>query len=112
MDPTEITKQLLLQQKELKELSSTAKGSRSTVDLDQSCVGRLSRMDAMQMQAMAQEEERRRILKLQRIDVTLERLKAGDYGLCVLCDEPIAPKRLALDPTVTTCIQCARNQEQ
>ncbi|MDP7548812.1 MAG: TraR/DksA C4-type zinc finger protein, partial [Alphaproteobacteria bacterium] len=70
-------------------------------------VGRLSRMDAMQDQAMAQESERRRMGELQRIEAALERLTGGDYGYCVSCEEAIAPARLELDPAVATCIECA-----
>lgn len=113
MDATHITDQLTERRAALKELNATAKASSlSTVDLDQSRVGRLSRMDALQMQAMAQEEQRRRTVELQRIEGALDRLKAVDFGYCVVCDETIGAKRLALDPSVPTCIQCARNAEK
>ena len=92
---------------ELRALSDGARDSRRPVELDQQKVGRLSRMDAMQDQAMAQEAERRRAAELQRIDAALGRLKSGDYGYCVNCDEDIAPARLKLDPAVATCINCA-----
>ena len=94
-------------QAELRALSDGARDSRKPVELDQSKVGRLSRMDAMQDQAMAQESERRRAGELQRIEAALARLKAGEYGYCVRCDEEIAPARLNLDPAVATCINCA-----
>ncbi len=77
------------------------------VELDQSRVGRLSRMDALQGQAMAQETERRRRNELQRIEAALERVKTGDFGYCVNCDEPISDKRLKLDPSTPLCIDCA-----
>lgn len=112
MNVNEIENQLTDRRLLLERLNSAAKESLATVDLDQSRVGRLSRMDAMQMQAMAKEEDRRRKLELLRIDTALERLKAGDFGYCVICDEAIAPKRLALDPALPTCIQCARDAEQ
>ena len=96
----------------LQGLNAAAKDSLSTVDLDQSRVGRLSRMDALQMQAMAQEEDRRRKLELLRIDAALARLQAGDFGFCVVCDEAIGAKRLALDPSLPTCIRCAREAEK
>ncbi|HUF17583.1 MAG TPA: hypothetical protein VMS12_06025, partial [Thermoanaerobaculia bacterium] len=44
-------------------------------------IGRLSRMDAMQMQAMAQMGRRQLETRLQRIDVALEALDAGTYGV-------------------------------
>ncbi len=77
------------------------------VELDQTRVGRLSRMDALQNQAMAQETERRRQQELTRIDSALQRLRNGSYGDCIECGEPIAEKRLDLDPSTLLCIECA-----
>lgn len=77
------------------------------VELDQTRLGRLSRMDALQSQAMAKETERRRHQELERIDHALKRLAEGDFGDCLACGEPIAPKRLAFDPSATLCIDCA-----
>lgn len=94
-------KQVLLASKE------SAKDSAQPVMLDQSRVGRLSRMDAMQVQAMAQEGQRRRDIQLQRIDLALARLANGEFGLCLACDEAINIQRLDIDPTATLCIACA-----
>jgi len=83
----------------------------SIVELDQTRVGRLSRMDAMQAQAMAQESQRRRTVMLAAIERALVRLDSGEYGICIDCDEPINPKRLEFDPTVRRCIRCAGRAE-
>ena len=64
-------------------------------------------MDALQSQAMAVEVERRRIAETARIAGALERLEQGEYGYCVNCSEPIAPKRLELDPATPLCVNCA-----
>ena len=80
---------------------------RATVELDQTRVGRLSRMDALQGQAMAQETARRRQQERQRIVAALRRLDNGEYGACVRCGEEIAGRRLQNDPAVPTCIGCA-----
>ena len=56
---------------------------------------------------MAAEVERRRIAELARIAGALERLEQGEYGYCVNCGEPIAPKRLELDPATPLCVNCA-----
>ncbi len=77
------------------------------VELDQTRLGRLSRMDALQGQAMAKETERRRRQELERIDQALGRLAEGDYGDCLECGEPIAAKRLMFDPSAALCIACA-----
>jgi len=81
------------------------------VELDQARVGRLSRMDAMQQQAMAQASARRTEVERQRIQTALGRLRKGDYGYCVKCDEEIAEKRLNVDPATLLCIECARAAE-
>lgn len=70
---------------ELEALISGSSDSRSTVELDQSAVGRLSRMDALQGQQMALATDRRRALELKRIESALARLEDGDYGYCVRC---------------------------
>ena len=106
-DHAALSERLLARRDELRALSDSARDARKPVELDQSKVGRLSRMDAMQDQAMAQESERRRAGELQRIETALERLQSGDYGYCVSCDEAIAPARLELDPAVATCVACA-----
>jgi len=79
-----------------------------TVQLDQQSVGRLSRMDALQHQAMAKATRARRAQAEQRVRAALARIDEGEFGYCMECGEEIAEKRLALDPTVPTCITCAR----
>lgn len=76
------------------------------VELDQARVGRLSRMDAMQAQHMAQETARRRQRQRVAIDGALRRIDSGDYGYCYICGEEIEAGRLAADPTNTRCIRC------
>ncbi|MBF0370747.1 MAG: TraR/DksA C4-type zinc finger protein [Magnetococcales bacterium] len=112
MDTVALKNQLLDREKQLKRLSDAAKSSCKPVELDQTRVGRLSRMDAMQLQAMSQETERRRKLEMIRIRSALVRIESDDYGYCVGCDDPIPPKRLAFDPAILTCIQCARGGDE
>ena len=81
--------------------------ARAPVELDQQSVGRLSRMDAIQQQAMAEAEARRRRQDLARIDAALERIEAGEYGWCDVCGDPIGARRLQVDPVATRCIGCA-----
>lgn len=98
---------LLAEREALSAVSKTSAESRQTVELDQASIGRLSRMDAMQQQAMAMATERRRAVSLARIEAALARMESGEYGWCDACGEPIAPGRLALDPAIPTCVACA-----
>jgi DnaK suppressor protein len=81
------------------------------VELDQARVGRLSRMDAMQQQAMSQAVARLTDLERQRIQSALGRMESDDYGYCVICDEEIAEGRLRFDSSVLTCISCAQKED-
>jgi DnaK suppressor protein len=47
-----------------------------------------------------------------RLAEALDRLQGGTYGLCVECDEPIAPARLRAIPAVTTCVRCQDRLER
>lgn len=77
------------------------------VTLDQQRVGRLSRMDALQAQAMAGATDARRARERRRLRQALARLDAGSWGRCVDCDETIAAGRLEIDPAAERCIDCA-----
>ncbi len=103
---------LLQLRDELQAVAETAEESAAVVELDQTKVGRLSRMDAMQAQAMAKASAARREAMLRQIAAALKRIDDGEYGICQECDEPINPKRLEFDPTVLLCIDCASKQEQ
>lgn len=92
---------------ELQALSENAKESRKPVELDQQSVGRLSRQDALQQQAMANAQEARRVLELRKIEAALKRIGEGEYGYCAECGEAIAPKRLEADLTAALCASCA-----
>lgn len=102
---------LLEMQTNLLQAQETGDEAEQTVELDQTRVGRLSRMDAMQAQAMSVETGRRRRQKLVQIEAALKRLEADDFGYCQVCGEEIAPKRLEIDPTVQLCINCAAKNE-
>ena len=102
---------LLALRAETESIPETGSESAAVVELDQSKVGRLSRMDAMQAQAMAKASGQLREATLQRITAALKRIDDGDFGLCRNCDEPINPKRLEFDPTATLCIDCASEAE-
>lgn len=81
--------------------------AQSVVQLDQQSVGRLSRMDAIQNQAMAVAQQNRRDIQTRRLMAALTRIDEDEFGYCEDCGEDIAQKRLELDPSVTKCISCA-----
>lgn len=95
------------EKEELETLSDDAREARGAVELDQQGVGRLSRMDAMQQQAMAVASERRRSLRRTQIDQALKRLTDDEFGYCVKCGEVIPEKRLDFDPASASCVACA-----
>ncbi|MDJ0951190.1 MAG: TraR/DksA C4-type zinc finger protein [Alphaproteobacteria bacterium] len=107
LDLTAIRRTLERERDDLQEMSAAAADERQPVELDQQSVGRLSRMDAMQVQAMAQALEVRRQGRLRRIMAALARLDDGDFGYCEECGEEIPAKRLEIDPVSERCVDCA-----
>jgi DnaK suppressor protein len=107
MDVAHYRTVLLARRAALQQDAELGERTSATVELDQSRIGRLSRMDAMQGQAMSQEAQRRRELELRRIATAIQRIDTGDYGYCLDCDEPIAEARLEIDPSTPHCIVCA-----
>jgi DnaK suppressor protein len=107
LDLKAIRKTLEDERDALADSSASTAEDRAPVELDQQSVGRLSRMDAIQVQAMAVANESRRQERQQLIEAALKRLDGGDYGYCLKCDEEIPAKRLAVDPAAPRCVDCA-----
>jgi DnaK suppressor protein len=93
--------------KEIVSLGTNSSAGIETVELDQTKVGRLSRMDAIQIQQMGLASERRRKNELNALDAALKRIEQDEFGICNRCGDEINPRRLESDPSVTLCIQCA-----
>ena len=102
---------LLDMQQQLMGVAEIVDPESSSIELDQTKVGRLSRMDAIQGHAMAQAADVRRDEQLKRVTEALQRLDDDEYGRCNECDEWIAEARLEADPTACLCIRCASSQE-
>ena len=98
---------LELRKAELTASIENATESAAPVQLDQQVQGRLSRMDAMQGQAMAQATIERRRIEIAQIDAAFKRMEKDEFGYCVECGDDIAPKRLALSPAIARCVECA-----
>lgn len=92
---------------ELSDGSEAGRDGQAVVQLDQQAVGRLSRMDALQNQAMAKAQQARRDVEIRRLNSALERIAEGEFGCCEDCGEPIVKGRLELDPAAHLCISCA-----
>lgn len=92
---------------DLQRLSEATAADRDPVALDQQSVGRLSRMDAIQAQAMAQATDRRRQQRKAQIRAALQRMEEGEFGYCTACGEAIGSKRLDVDPAAPLCLACA-----
>ena len=93
---------------EVRDMLENAGDNTAPIKLDQTQQGRLSRMDAMQQQAMADETRRRRHVRLAQIDTALARLDDGEYGYCVTCGDEINADRMALDPAIALCLRHAK----
>jgi len=111
IDIKAMKKRLLRLRDDILDIEASDHESTKPVELDQSRVGRLSRMDALQGQAMSLEMKNRRKIELQRITAALRRIEEGDYGGCVVCGEQIAYQRLVADPVAPLCIDCANKSE-
>jgi DnaK suppressor protein len=89
---------------ELERQEDISESDRATVELDRQSVGRLSRIDALQVQAMALASKRRRKAELDRILAAMRRIDTADFGYCETCGDRIAERRLMHNPVVSTCI--------
>jgi DnaK suppressor protein len=106
-------KQQLESQKETLQIQlQESDNSTKPVTLDQQSVGRVSRIDAIQQQQMASANRDQSLALLQEVDVALKRIESDEYGLCLICDEPIALARLQAQPHTANCIICQSKQEK
>ena len=112
IDEADFRVRLLAAREALQALVSTTAEAAKPVELDQTRVGRVSRMDAMQNQAMSLEVKRRQELQLKKLGAALQRLDDGDYGYCIRCGEEINVDRLKVELTTLLCIDCAEQGEQ
>ena len=97
---------------ELRKTLRTTGEHAQTVELDQASVGRLSRMDAIQQQQMADAQRRRNELRLKQIAVALMAVDDDEYGDCKVCGEPIGFARLRARPESPACVSCMAELER
>ena len=82
------------------------------VALDPTAVGRVSRMDAMQSQAMAKATRRTMEIQLAQCNSALRAIEQGEYGFCRKCEEPVGIKRLGVKPEAPFCLECQRGVDR
>jgi DnaK suppressor protein len=72
-------------------------------------------MDQTTAEANREESGRevsRKAASLREVEEALERIADGSYGICLDCDEPIPPKRLAIRPAAARCVACQERQDR
>lgn len=112
MNSSYFRQRLLARRAEIEGVAEEGAAAAATVELDQTRLGRLTRMDALQDQAMARATAERRRLELTRIGSALARLDEGEFGFCVKCGDAIPTERLDIDPTTLVCVACAERLER
>ncbi|TQV67705.1 TraR/DksA family transcriptional regulator [Exilibacterium tricleocarpae] len=108
----QLREQLLNLREEITRLLALSDASAATVTLDQTKVGRLSRMDALQQQAMARANRAGYRRRLTQVEAALKAFAAGDYGYCEACGETIPYARLQIRPESDLCVTCQAADEQ
>lgn len=104
---TESYYHILLQQKRsLEKEIEDSRSSREPIALDQSTQGRLSRVDAMQQQAMAIAVVERKKIMVKKIEAAMDRCNKGVFGICCDCGDSLSEERLRLDPATPFCKEC------
>jgi DnaK suppressor protein len=48
---------------------------------------------------------------LMQIGAALKRIQDGEFGICLDCEEPISPKRLAALPWAAYCLHCQESRD-
>ncbi len=86
-------------------LKTSTSGSRPE-NLDQTCIGRLSRIEALQNQGLIQSLKERERIQLEQVVDALSRIEQGIYGICTACRTPIQSERLLVFPETRTCTPC------
>jgi len=50
--------------------------------------------------------------QLRKVELALDRISAGEFGVCAACDGAISLKRLQALPWASKCIECQEQSEQ
>lgn len=91
---------------ELAESLRDSADAQTAVKLDQTSVGRLSRMDALQQQATRLSLRDGLLRDKRRVEAALARIRGGLYGICCACEHELSIERLNADPAAPFCMNC------
>jgi RNA polymerase-binding transcription factor len=108
---TELKNHLDELQQQLEAFLNLDEAAAETVELDQGKVGRLSRMDALQQQAMAQASSEAHKQQLVQVHRAQHRIEEGHYGYCEECGKTIPFARLQVQPEADFCVDCLQALE-
>ena len=103
----ELSEELNRQLSKLQKSMQVTDEALQTVELDQTAVGRLSRMDSLQNQAMSKGLREREEVKFAQLKEALVRMERGSYGRCTRCDAAIPVERLFVFPEAPQCGSCS-----
>ena len=88
-----------------KEIASLEKSTQPIAP--DNAIGRLTRMEAINAKSVDEANLRAARIKLAQLQQALKKSDSPEFGMCSVCDEPIAVKRLLLMPESTRCVHCA-----
>jgi DnaK suppressor protein len=101
----ELRRDLLSLQREIERLLGLTSEGVRPVDLDEP-IGRLTRMDSLQMQSLARASRQGLEVKRRQVQAALDAMAKGEYGVCRRCDEPVGFRRLKVRPETPFCLGC------
>lgn len=71
-------------------------------------IGRVSRMDAINNNAVTESALRQSKLKLSQLEYVLQNIDNKDFGICRNCKAPIPIERIIIKPESSFCVRCAK----
>ncbi len=110
-DRTRVKIQLEVKIEEYEQVLKSDASDNDQLELDQTRVGRLARMDAVQHHAIAQAQHERARKLLTRLKTLLTKIDNPDFGECHYCGDDIPVGRLLVRPESLRCVECAELED-
>jgi len=93
------------------ELIQTIRGAAAKLTLDSAEADLIDHIQSMQGRDQVATMVNRFSATLEDVERSLQAVSEGSYGICAMCEEPIAPKRLKTIPWATYCVHCQERIE-